>query len=83
MTIRDETSDKIRDVVTFSIVVSLLAPCVTPHGLVFDRLPKPWVVQLVTASSTLAVAKTNDLISGRQLTTVERNYRHSTILPST
>jgi hypothetical protein len=59
-----------------------MAPCVTPDGLDLEHLPKPWIVQVVTASSTAAIVKTIDLITGRPLRRGERDYRRSTILPS-
>jgi hypothetical protein len=70
-------------IISFSIMGALLAPCVTPHGLALDHLPRPWVVQVVTASSTAAIVKANDLITGRLFTISERDYRRSTIWPST
>ena len=65
------------------IVVALLAPSVTSHGLALDHLPKPWVMEVVTNSSTAATVKAHNLVTGQRFTAVERDYRRSSIFRST
>lgn len=72
-----------RDFVSGAIIAGLLAPIVTPHGLAMNHLPKPWVLQAVTASSTVSMVKMQDLMTGRPFTLVARDYRPSSIWPST
>ena len=69
--------------VSTAVIAGLLAPSVTPHGLAVNHPPKLWVLQAVTASSTVAIVSTQDLITGKRFTPVERGYRLSSILPST
>ncbi len=70
---------EIRRAVSLTVAASLVAPAVTPEGLAVEKLPKPWIMQVAIASSTAAVVKALDLITGRPLTQVEPDYRVSTI----
>jgi hypothetical protein len=74
---------KLRHTLTLTVAAALIAPAVTPKGLDVQKLPNRLTVQVVTASSTEAIAGGQDLITGRLLTKVERDYRLSAILPST
>jgi hypothetical protein len=71
-----------RRVVGGIVIVSLIAPSITPLGLALDQLPKPWLLQAVTGSSTESIAGTMELVTGRLLTSVKRDYRWSIVLPS-
>jgi hypothetical protein len=74
---------KLRHTLTLTVAAALIAPAVTPKGLDVQKLPNRLAVQVVTASSTEVIAGGQDLITGRLLTKVERDYRLSAILPST